>query len=347
MAEIKSHEFETALARSRGRHRIFAFYGPDQGLISERAAAAASMTGIDLADPFSVVRLEANDLQSDPGRLADEIGSMGLFGGEKLVWIKSTGADKRIADTLSQLPESQFSGAYLVVEAGDLKKGAALRKLGETASHILLVPCYADDQRTLNALIDAELSEAGLGITPAGRALLADCLGGDRIASRNELRKLALYCLGRKTVDRDDVLAIVGDASATSVDDAVDAVLAGNAEALLHEMKKIATSKTPIFLVLQACMRQFQQLELWSSEMQSRKVQAGQILQTMGRGVHFRRKPVIEAALRNWPLAALSREAQRFQSTIFQTRQRPQIEESVAFQSLLAATLHAARFNRR
>ena len=38
----------------------------------------------------------------------------------------------------------------------------------------------------------------GLRITPAARQI-ADwkLLGGDRIASRNEIRKLALYCRGR------------------------------------------------------------------------------------------------------------------------------------------------------
>ena len=38
-------------------------------------------------------------------------------------------------------------------------------------------------------------------------------LGGDRLASRNEIRKLALYAQGKERVELADVLAVVSDAS--------------------------------------------------------------------------------------------------------------------------------------
>ncbi|SMC89177.1 DNA polymerase III subunit delta [Rhizobium sp. RU36D] len=347
MTEIKSHEFDQFRQRSRGQYRLFVFYGPDQGLISERAAAIASNTGVALDDPFSLVRLDASDIQSDPGRLADEVNSVGLFGGEKLIWIKGAGADKRLADALEHISATEQHESYVIIEAGDLKKGAALRKIGETSRNIAIVACYSDDARSLNALIDAELSEAGLAISPAARALLIDSLGGDRIASRNEIRKLALYCRGMPSIEREHVVDIVGDASAISVDEAVDAVMSGKPDDLLHAMQKIASSKTSVFLVLQNCMRQFQQLEAMAAEMQLKKLQPSQVMQTLGRGIHFRRKPVLENALRTWPPSELAREARRLQATILQTRQRQALEDTIALQSLLSTTLHAARFNRR
>lgn len=347
MTEIKSHEFDQFRQRSRGQFRIFVIYGPDHGLVSERAQQLAATTGVPLDDPFALVKLDASEIQSDPGRLVDEVNSVGLFGGEKLVWIKGAGTDKRLSDALEHVSKAEQPASHVIVEAGDLKKTAGLRKLGETARNIALIPCYSDDGRALNALIDTELGESGLSISPAARALLIESLGGDRLASRNEIRKLALYCKGMEKIEREHVVEIVGDASAISVDDAVDAVLSGNPDNLLHAMQKIASSKTPVFLVLQGCMRQFQQLEALSMEMQIKRQQAAQVMQTMGRGIHFRRKPLIENALRNWPLQDLAREARRLQATILQTRQRQSLEDTIALQSLLSVTLHAARFNRR
>jgi DNA polymerase III delta subunit len=75
-------------------------------------------------------------------------------------------------------------------------------------------PATADDARALNALIDQELGLEGLRISPAARERLTEALGGDRIASRNEIRKLALYCRGMGSIEEDHVLEIVGDASA-------------------------------------------------------------------------------------------------------------------------------------
>lgn len=83
----------------------------------------------------------------------------------------------------------------------------------------------------MNALIDQELSADNLRIAPAARQRLIESLGGDRIASRNEIRKLALYCRGAEVIEEDDVLAIIGDASTVSADDAVDAILKGDRNA--------------------------------------------------------------------------------------------------------------------
>ncbi len=347
MTEVKSHEFEGFLQKSVRFYRIFVIYGPDRGLVAERAAQIAGTTGIDLSDSFALIRLDVGDITSDPGRLMDEVNSFGLFGGDKLVWIRGAANEKALVDGLQFMAEKPPENCTVIIEAGDLKKGSALRKVAEPSRTVAIIPCYQDDAKALNALIDTELSAGGQRITPAARELLAESLGGDRIASRNEIRKLLLYCLHEPMIDEQHVTDIIGDASAISTDEVVDAVLSGEPDAFLHAIQKIVTSKTPVFLVLQSCMRQFQQLELMRIEMEERQQQAGQVMQTLGRGIHFRRKPIIERALRNWTSRDLGREASRIQSTILQTRQKAALEDNLAMQTLLSTTLQSARRNRR
>ncbi|HCL65311.1 MAG TPA: DNA polymerase III subunit delta [Rhizobium sp.] len=347
MAEVKSGEFDAFLHKSAQHYRIFVVYGQDRGLVSERAALIAKATGVNLDDPFSLIRLDIGDIQGDPGRLIDEVNSFGLFGGEKLVWIKGASNEKALADGLLYLAEAPPENSHVIVEAGDLKKGSLVRKAAEGTRTIAAIPCYQDDARQLNALIDTELSAAELRITPAARELLVDLLGGDRIASRNEIRKLILYCLGQSLIDEEHVRDIIGDASGISTDEIVDAVLNGDPDAFLHAIQKVATSKTPVFLVLQSCLRQFQQLDAMRAEMDERRLQPAQVIQTLGRGIHFRRKPIIERALRNWSSADLGREAARIQAAILQSRQKPALEDNLALQTLLSTTLQSARRNRR
>ncbi|WP_112964558.1 DNA polymerase III subunit delta [Agrobacterium sp. fls2-241-TYG-188a] len=343
MTEIKSHEFERFAEKPAERFRVFVLYGPDRGLVSERASLIAAKTGIDPNDAFASLKLTASDLQGDPGRLLDEVNSIGLFGGEKLVWVKGAANEKALVDALQVLSDNPPESSFLIVEAGDLKKGTGLRKIAEPSRAIAAIPCYADDARAINALIDQELSTENLRISPAARQRLTESLGGDRIASRNEVRKLALYCRGRDVIEEDDVMSIIGDASMVSADDAVDAILKGDRNAFFHATQKIIASKTPIFLVLQGCLRQFQLLDQMRAEMDEKKLQAGQVMQTMGRGVHFRRKPVIERALRTWQPAAIAREMNRLQAAILQSRQRQSLEESVALLTLLSTTLQSGR----
>ncbi|WP_027488202.1 DNA polymerase III subunit delta [Allorhizobium undicola] len=346
MTEIKSHEFDGFLQKSARHYRLFLIYGPDVGLVSERAAALAKNTGVDLNDPFAIIKLDSHEVQADPGRLIDEMNSLGLFGGEKLIWVKNVSNEKGIADGLKILSESALEGSSLILEAGDLKKTSAVRKAGEGARNIATVACYQDDSRALNALVDAEMAAAGKRITPDARSLLLDCLGGDRRASRNEISKLLLYCMNDELIDEAHVAAIIGDASATSTDEAVDAVLAGNPDQLLHAVQKISTSKTPIFLVLQACLKQFQQLDFMRSEMEEKRQQPAQVLQTAGRNIHFKRKPLIEKSLRNWTSDALAVELKRLQGAILATRKQASLEDTIALQTLLAITLQAARRGR-
>jgi DNA polymerase-3 subunit delta len=86
-------------------YRIVLVYGPDRGLVSERAAQVADKTGVDLTDDFSVLTLEASDLNGDPGRLADEFGAISLFGGDRLVWIKNAGNERGLVDAVAALSE--------------------------------------------------------------------------------------------------------------------------------------------------------------------------------------------------------------------------------------------------
>ncbi len=343
MAEIKSHEFEGFLQRSSRQYRIYLIYGPDRGLVSERAGMIAGKTGIDQNDPFSVTKLDVGDLQKEPGRLVDEAQSMGLFGGEKLIWVRGAANEKYLVDAISFLSGASLEAASIIVEAGDLKKGSALRKAVEAARIAVAIPCYADDGRALNALIDSELAPEGLGITAAARQALVMLIGGDRIASRNEIRKLALYCRGMGTIEDHHVTEIIGDASAISVDDAVDAILSGNSNNFLHAMQKITSSKTSVFLVLQACLRQFQLLDTMRAEMDEKRLPAAQIMQALGRHLHFRRKPIIEQALKTWSADAISRETKRLQAAVLQTRQRQMLEDSIALQTLLSTTLQSGR----
>ncbi|MGO8013182.1 DNA polymerase III subunit delta, partial [Rhizobium ruizarguesonis] len=85
---------------------------------------------------------------------------------------------------------------------------------------------------------------------------------------------------GFDTVEEHHVTDILGDALALSVADAVAAILGGDLTAFLHAMQKISSSKTAIFRVLQACLKQFQLLDSMRSEMDEKRLQPPQSMQT-------------------------------------------------------------------
>src|SRR5205085_5329441 len=132
-------------------------------------------------------------------------------GGRRAVWVKA--GSRSIVSAVEMLIAAPPSkDCMVVIEGGDLARNAPLRVICEKSKDAVAIACYADEARDIARVIDDEMRQAGLTVTADARALLTSLLGGDRLASRNEVRKLAVYAHGRETLDVDDVLAVVADA---------------------------------------------------------------------------------------------------------------------------------------
>lgn len=225
MAQVKAHEADRALARPDPRHRLVLIYGPDQGLVAERAEMLAKRLVPDTQDPFRVVRLDGGDLASDPSRLIDEANTIGLFGGERLIRVGLT--TRSLVLAVEPVLKDPPRDATIIIEGGDLGRTHPLRAAVERSPSALAVPCYPDQGRALDALIDDVMGAASLSLTREVRMALTDRLGADRRLSRQELDKLALYAHGSGSVTLADVDAVVGDASAREIDDIVEAAFVG------------------------------------------------------------------------------------------------------------------------
>src|SRR5688572_11491415 len=98
-------------------------YGPDSGLVRERADVLARAVVADFKDPFNYIELADADLKGEPGRLADEAAALSFAGGRRVVRVKSSGeAAAKAAETLiAALDKGHVkANALIVVEAGDL-----------------------------------------------------------------------------------------------------------------------------------------------------------------------------------------------------------------------------------
>ena len=67
------------------------FYGPDQGLVRERAIELITRLAGDVRDPFRVAELTPAQLKEDPVRLADEAAALSLTGGRRVLRLREAG----------------------------------------------------------------------------------------------------------------------------------------------------------------------------------------------------------------------------------------------------------------
>ena len=285
MVAIKASDAEAFIARPDPARPVVLIFGPDAGLVSERATALIKASVDDVNDPFSLVRLEAEELSANPARLAEEAQTIPLFGGRRAVWAKA--GSRNIAPAVEAVLGLPTSECRVVIEAGDLRRNSPLRVLCERAKNAAALPCYADTERDLGRLVDSEMRAAGLALKPDARAMLIPLLGGDRAASRNELRKLALYARGRAEIDVDDIAAVVSDASALALDELVDTAFAGRPSDLEAQLAKVRAAGSSVGSIFFAAQRQLAQLHKWRTAIESG---APFSIDSVQPPLHFRRK---------------------------------------------------------
>lgn len=346
MAQRKAHEVDAFVARPDPASRIVLLYGPDKGLVSERAAAFAKAAGFAADDPFAVVRIDGPDVEADPGRLVDEARTVPLFGGERLIWVRGAAGGKGFSDAVKHLAGEPLPDARILIETGELKKGAALRSAVEGAAVAMALPCYPDDGRGIDAVIDAMLGNEGLGITLEARQALKDSVGGDRLATRGELEKLCLYARGQNTVSLDDVKNAIGDAAGLSTGDVVDAALTGRLADFERMFDRHVRSGAPAFVVLAATTRQLQTLQSMRQAIEAEGKTVAAVVAAARPPVFFSRRRTVEDELGRWTLAAISRGQERLQNALLESRRRPQLGIAIIRQALIAMGVEAARARR-
>lgn len=339
MTALRPGEVEGLVARGPDpRILLVLVYGPDTGLVAERAGQLVAKWGADPDDPFALVRLDGDALAADPGRLVDEAGTLGLFGDTRTVRVRA--GSRSIAPAVEALLASGIAGARVVVEAGDLGRSAPLRALCESSPRALALACYPDDARALSDLIERTLREQGLSIAREARDLLARSLGGDRRASLSEIEKLALYTQ-QGTVSVEHVEAVVSDVAGSVLNAPVDAAFAGRAAEVEREMRRFRHEGIDAATMLGAALRHA--LALLGAQLGNPGASPSQLVATW-RGLHFKRRAVVEAQAARWSPQALRQAVAALQEAVLACRRAdPELAHALASAALLRIAGEAGR----
>ena len=340
MVALRGKDIDTFLARPDSTRPIILLYGADAGLVRERAEALVKSAVDDLNDPFSMVRMDGDDLAAEPSRLVEEAMTVPLFGGRRAIRVRA--GSKNFSSGVDTLTEMPLKDCRIVIEAGELRPESPLRKVCEKAKTAVAIACYPDTERDLTRLIEEELRLSGLRMAADARATLMSLLGGDRQASRNELRKLTLYAHGTGEITLDDVMAVVADASELKIDPIVDGAFAGNPAAVEVEFNKAMIAGTYPGMIMMAAQRQAALLHKASLLMDAGGSASSAVESGFPR-LHFSRKAIVEAALRNFTAQRLVGIIEQLAVAALDVRKHNALGAVIAQRALMAIAVNARR----
>lgn len=313
-------------------------YGPDAGLVRERAEILARGVCPDLQDPFRVADLPGAALAADPARLADEAAQIALTGGRRVVRVREAG--DAVAPVFARFLAAPLGDALVVVEAGDLPGRSALRRAFDDAPRAAAIGCYPDSARDLAAVIREAGGAHRVAISRDAADFLVGHLGGDRLLTRSELDKLMLYAGDGGRIELDDARAVIADTAALSLDDALLAAAEGEPAALDRALARVFREGEAPVTVIRALLRHLQRLHLLAA-----RIAAGASPEEAIRGarppIFFKEQDSWRRQLQRWSEARLRGALQQVAEAEFRMKLTGLPAETICREAMFAVAREA------
>ncbi len=258
--KLSFREIEPFLKNPDPAARAILVYGPDQGMVKERAKALGLKVVADLNDPFNAAHLTGSLIEDDPARFFDEVNAQSLMGGTRLVRITDPGA-KTVVALKDWLKSNPGDGTLVVIEGGDYRPKDAIRKLCEEAKNAAAIPCYIQDERNMASFLRDGFKEMNRTAANDAVSWLSAALKGDRGRARMEMEKLDLY-KGNDTspITLSEAMDACGDNGAQNLDDLIYAATGRDPLKAVNTYRRLLDEDTEMIVVLRSLQNHIRRL---------------------------------------------------------------------------------------
>ena len=242
--------------------RVILIYGPDTGLVSERAEHLASFLVPNKDDPFAVSRMTGSEAKEQASKLFDEASALSFGGGRRLVRLQQA-LDANAKALIPFIEAPPACDSIILIEAGDLDARSKLRKLCESADEtVVVLPCYIEDARARAKTVSAFLQNNKLSANRDVIQFLCDVLPPDRKAMTQELEKLTLFAAGQEAISLEDVKSVISDAGGADIDALIQACAGGNVKRTTQLLDYLISEQTSPVALVRGMQRHLMRLQI-------------------------------------------------------------------------------------
>jgi DNA polymerase III subunit delta len=288
--------------------RAVLLYGPDTGLVRERADTLAQTVCSDLKDPFRVADLSGAALAADPARLGDEAAQMSLIGGRRVIRVHD--AADRLTGLLAGFLDTGPGDGFIVLEAGELAGSSTLRRVFDTSPRAATIGCYPDTPRDRAAVVRDTFRAHRITASGEATQYLVEHLGSDRLLTRAELEKLVLYAGEGSRVELDDVRLSIGDSAALATDDAVMAAAEGDIAQVDRVLDRVFLEGESPVSVVRSLLRHLHRLHVLTVRL-AEGATVAEVVRASRPPIFFRQEESFKRQLVLWDEAGLRAQLDR------------------------------------
>ena len=285
---VKSFEIN----KINNSHKIFLFYGENEGHKNEI-----------IEDKFkkkytnSIYVYEENEILKNQENFFNEILSKSFFEKEKLIIINRT-TDK-IKNLIDEIIEKKIDDIIIILNSNSLEKKSKLRILFEKNKDLTCVPFYADNNQTLNSIINFFFREKKISISQQLINVLIERSRGDRKNLRNELQKIESFALNKKSINFQEIIKLTNLADNYSASELIDHCLAKNTKKTVTILNENNYSDEDNMIIIKTLLNKLKRL-LKIHDLIDEKSNIDQAVSSFKPPIFWKDKPIVTQQLRSW-----------------------------------------------
>jgi len=285
---VKSFEIN----KINNSHKIFLFYGENEGHKNEI-----------IEDKFkkkytnSIYVYEENEILKNQENFFNEILSKSFFEKEKLIIINRT-TDK-IKNLIDEIIEKKIDDIIIILNSSSLEKKSKLRILFEKNKDLTCVPFYADNNQTLNSIINFFFREKKISISQQLINILIERSRGDRKNLKNELQKIESFSLNKKNINFQEIIKLTNLADNYSASELIDHCLAKNTKKTVTILNENNYSDEDNMIIIKTLLNKLKRL-LKIHDLIDEKSNIDQAVSSFKPPIFWKDKPIVTQQLRSW-----------------------------------------------
>jgi len=285
---VKSFEIN----KINNSHKIFLFYGENEGHKNEI-----------IEDKFkkkytnSIYVYEENEILKNQENFFNEILSKSFFEKEKLIIINRT-TDK-IKNLIDEIIEKKIDDIIIILNSNSLEKKSKLRILFEKNKDLTCIPFYADNNQTLNSIINFFFREKKISISQQLINVLIERSRGDRKNLRNELQKIESFALNKKSINFQEIIKLTNLADNYSASELIDHCLAKNTKKTVTILNENNYSDEDNMIIIKTLLNKLKRL-LKIHDLIDEKSNIDQAVSSFKPPIFWKDKPIVTQQLRSW-----------------------------------------------
>lgn len=285
---VKSFEIN----KINNSHKIFLFYGENEGHKNEI-----------IEDKFkkkytnSIYVYEENEILKNQENFFNEILSKSFFEKEKLIIINRT-TDK-IKNLIDEIIEKKIDDIIIIFNSNSLEKKSKLRILFEKNKDLTCIPFYADNNQTLNSIINFFFREKKISISQQLINVLIERSRGDRKNLRNELQKIESFALNKKSINFQEIIKLTNLADNYSASELIDHCLAKNTKKTVTILNENNYSDEDNMIIIKTLLNKLKRL-LKIHDLIDEKSNIDQAVSSFKPPIFWKDKPIVTQQLRSW-----------------------------------------------